>query len=99
MKRHKFKDPRRGYDYKIKTGPMANKRKVAQYEPVRLSIFVPRYVETYVGGLFGGYFEKSPIGDSRPIWMQLIELVLCIIGFIICLGSVVFIWWLFWRFC
>ncbi len=41
MKRHKFKDPRRGYDYKMKTGPMANKRKVAQYVPVRLSIFVP----------------------------------------------------------
>ena len=54
MKRHKFKDPRRGYDYKIKTGPMADERKETRQETVRLSIFVPRYVETYVGGLFGG---------------------------------------------
>ena len=99
MKRHKFQDPRRGYDYKIKTGPMADERKETRQETVRLSIFVPRYVETYVGGLFGGYFEKSPIGDTRAIWMQLIELVLYLIGLIICLGSVVFIWWLFWRFC
>lgn len=99
MKRYKFQDPRRGYDYKIKTGPMTDERKETQRETVRLSIFVPRYVETYIGGLFGGYFEKSPIGDPRPIWMQLIELVLYLIGFIICLGNVVFIWWLFWRFC
>lgn len=99
MKRHKFQDPRRGYDYKIKTGPMADERKHSQLESVRLSIFVPGYVETYVGGLFGGYFEKSPIGDPRPIWMQLIELVIYLVGVIICLGSVVFIWWLFWRFC
>lgn len=99
MKRHKFQDPSRGYDYKIKSGPMADKRKETRQETVRLSIFVPRYVETYVGGLFGGYFEKSLIGDSRPIWMQLIELVLYLIGLIICLGSVVFIWWLFWHFC
>ena len=54
MKRHKFQDPLRGYDHKIKTGPMADERKEAQHESVRLSIFVPRYVETYVGGLFGG---------------------------------------------
>lgn len=78
---------------------MAEKREKTHVEPVRLSIFIPKYIETYVGGLFGVYFEKSPIGDPRPIWMQLIELVLYLIGFIICLGSVVFIWWLFERFC
>lgn len=26
MKRHKFQDPLRGYDYKIKTGPMADEK-------------------------------------------------------------------------
>lgn len=67
MKRHKFQDPLRVYDYKIKTAPMADERKETRQETVRLSIFVPRYVGTYVGGLFGGYFERSPIGVPRPI--------------------------------
>lgn len=99
MKKFQFKDPRRGYDYKIKTAPMADEKKEARVEPIRPSIFVPKYAETYVGGLFGGYFEKFAIGDPRPIWMQIIELIGYILGTIFCLGCAAFVWWLFDYFC
>ena len=93
MKHYKFKDPRRGYDYKIKSGPMAHKKE--EHKSIKLPLHIPtKYVETYLGGLFGGYYDRVPLGDSRPLWMQIIELIGYLLGTIFCLGCAVSVWWL-----
>lgn len=94
MRKYQFKDPRRGYDYKIKNGPMAckNQKKKTIEVPWRIPT---KYVETYMGGLFGGYYGKVPLGDPRPLWMQIIELIGYLLGTIFCLGCAVFVWCLF----
>ena len=99
MKRHQFKDPLRGYDYKIQTGPMAYKKEKAKIEPIDLSLFVPKYVKRYVGGIFGGTFMWVPLDDPKPLWMQIIEIIGYLLGIIFCLGCATFIWWLFDHFC
>lgn len=93
MKHYKFKDPRRGYDYKIKSGPMAYKKEKKKIIELPLHIRT-KYVETYLGGLFGGYYAKVPLGDPRPLWMQIIELIGYLLGTIFCLGCAAFVWWL-----
>lgn len=99
MKKHQFKDPLRGYDYKIQTGPMAYKKEKTKIEPVDLSLFIPKYAETYIGGIFGGLFMLTPLDDSRPLWMQIIEIIGYLLGIIFCFGCAAFIWWLFDHFC
>lgn len=99
MKKYKFKDPRRGYDYKIQSGPMAYKKEKAKMEPIDLSLFVPKYGKRYLGGLFGGRLVRVPLGDPTPLWMQLIVLIGELLGAIFLLGGVAFVWWLFDHFC
>ncbi|HIU84009.1 MAG TPA: hypothetical protein IAC66_01400 [Candidatus Aphodousia gallistercoris] len=99
MKKYKFKDPRRGYDYKIQSGPMAYKKEKAKMEPIDLSLFVTKYVKTYVGGIFGGYYTWEPLDDPTPLWMQIIALILQILGAVFVFGCAAFVWWLFDHFC
>lgn len=99
MKKFQFKDPGRGYEYKIQSDPAAYQKEKAKTEPFDLSLFAPKYVKTYVGGLFGGHYITTPLDDPRPLWMQIIELIGYLLGTIFCLGCGAFAWWLFDHFC